>query len=258
MRRLQVLISLGTFLLLWELVTELGPIPRALVPSLTDVVSVFMSSSSVYLIAVNYGLTALRAFSGFVLGLAGGIGLGVLFSIRSMHNYIQPVATLFFAVPSVAWVPILIVWIGIKEFELPVAASFLCSFPPALYGMINALRTVDREQVDVAMVLGARPQTIFTRIVLPQALLKIIPLIKTEAVMAWKTVFVTEMIALSSGLGYLAMVYATTIEMSSLIAVVLVLALTTLAIVQVFDLIERRFSSRWVGESRWLRSPLGL
>jgi len=257
-RKFQVLVSLGTFLLLWELIAELGTAPRALVPAPTDVARVFMNLNSTYLIAVNYSLTAARALAGFILGLAGGIGLGVIFSIRSMHNYIQPVATLFFAVPSVAWVPILIVWVGIKEFELPVTASFLCSFPPVLYGMINALRTVDREQVDVAMVLGARPRTVFTKVVLPQALLKVIPLIKTEAVMAWKTVFVTEMIALSSGLGYLAMVYATTIDTSKLIAVVIVLALTTLAIVQLFDLIERKLSSRWVGELRWSRLPLSL
>ena len=254
MKYSRAITSIAVFIALWELTTYLGMFPRALVPSFTDVVKVFTAPATAHLILVNYGLTALRAFLGFTLGLVGGVGLGILLSIRSMHEYVQPIATLFFAVPSVAWVPLLIVWVGIKEFELPVLASFLCSFPPVLYGVINAMRTIDKEQVEVAMVLGAKPQTILARIVIPQALLKVIPLVKTEAVMAWKTVFVTEMVALSSGLGYLAMVYATTIEMSNLVAVVLVLALTTLAIVQVFDFIEKELSSRWLGGSEWLKS----
>ena len=248
--RLQSVVSIAIFFLAWELISSLNLLPRALVPAPSDVVAVLLNPSNARIMAINFSLTAMRATVGLVLGIISGVSLGLLFSFRSMHNFIQPIATLLFAIPSVAWVPMMIVWVGIKEFELPVAISFLCSFPPVLYGMINALRTFDSEQIDVAMVLGAKPQTILLKIVIPQSLLKIVPLIKAEAVMVWKSVFVTEMVALSSGLGYLAMIYATTLEMDSLIAVVLILALTTLTIIQVFDLAERKLSTKWLGDSK--------
>lgn len=256
-RKLQTITSLAFFLLAWEAIARSGIFPRALVPAATDVAAVFLDGENLSTILQNYGITALRATVGFFIGLIGGIGLGAIFSVRSMHNYIQPIATLFFAVPSVAWIPLLIVWIGVKEFELPVVASFLCSFPPVLYGMINALRTADRDQIDVAMVLGAKPSKVLKDIVLPQAFLKIMPLIKTEAVMTWKVVFVTEMVVLSSGLGYLAMVYATTLEMSMLIAVVSLLAINTLVIVRLIDHIEKELGRKWLGDKSWSKLPLG-
>ena len=104
-----------------------------------------------------------------------------------------------------------------------------------------------KDQIEVALVLGAKPLFVFREIVLPQALLRLIPQIKTEAVMAWKTVFVTEMVALSSGLGYLAITYATAIEMDKLLAVTLIFTLTTLALIELFEHLERYLSNKWLG-----------
>jgi ABC-type nitrate/sulfonate/bicarbonate transport system permease component len=238
---------------LWELVVIAGFLPRYLVPSFTDVLRALYYLIYTGVLPGNYAMSALRALLGFVLGTTVGIALGVSISAKSIQNLVQPVVTLLFTVPSVAWVPILIVWIGIKEIELPLATSFICSFPPVLYGTINSFRTVDIEQVEVARILGAKPRDILFRVVMPQVFLKLLPVIKVEAVMVWKTVFVTEMVALSTGLGYLAMVYATTLDMDKLLASIAVLSLTTLAIVQGFDYIESRFSRKWLGGVAWSR-----
>ncbi len=235
------------FIIAWELAARLSPYPRAIFPSFTDVLRTYASIPYDALLLKNYAYTALRALIGFILGLAAGVGVGLTSFYRRVGDYVQPIATMLFTVPSVAWIPLLIVWIGLKDYALPVTASFLCSFPPVLYGMIGAFRNIDREQVDVAMVLGAKPGTILRRIVFPQALLRILPLVKTEAVMAWKTVFVAEMVALSSGLGYMAMLYATTIETSKLLSVIIALSLTTLIIISFFDWVEARLSRLWFG-----------
>ncbi len=243
----KAIVSLAVFIALWEAVVRAGLLPHVLVPAPSDVVLFLINPSNAYLILVNLAWTAARATTGFLLGLVFGLGAGLLLSVKSLNEYLMPIATIFFAVPSIAWIPILIVWVGFKEFELPVAASFLCSFPPVLYGFVNAVRTMDPEQVGVAMVLGAKPLTIMRRIVIPQAFLKALPLIKTEAVMAWKTTFAAEMVALPTGLGALAMTYATTIETDGLIAVVAVLAAVTMVTVQVFDNLEKRIVSKWLG-----------
>ena len=251
--RIKSLISIFFLLLFWEFIGRLNIINNALFPPFTSVITLFMDAHFTYLVISNYVLTLTRALTGFIIGLIAGISLGILVSYRSFHEVIQPIATLLFSVPSVAWVPILIVWVGVKEFELPVLASFLCAFPPIFYGVINSLRVMDRDEVDVAFSLGASPKIVFFRIILPQLLLRVIPQIKTEAVMAWKTVFVTEMVALSSGLGYLALTYATSLDTDKLLAVILLLTLNTLLIIELFEYLEKLLSSKWFGDMRWLR-----
>ncbi len=256
MKSCKALISITFFLIFWELSSRI--INSPLYPPPSEVALTFTSPELYGSLGINYLLTAARALTGFTIGLITGLGLGILSSIRYGQGYVQPVATIFFVVPSVAWIPLLIVWVGVKPFELPVIASFLCSFPPVLYGTINALRAVDKDEVEAALTLGANPTVVFKELIIPQIILKIMPLIKSEAVMAWKTVFVTEMIALSSGLGYLAIMYSETLEVSELIAVISVLALTTLLIIQALDKIESILSNRWLGGEEWLRYSSGM
>lgn len=243
----KALLSLAAFITAWEAAVRAGLLPHIIVPAPSDVALFLINPANARTILTNLAWTAARATAGFALGLAFGLAAGLLLSVKSINEYLMPIATIFFAVPSIAWIPILIVWVGFREFELPVVASFLSSFPPVLYGFVNAVRTMDPEQVGVAMVLGAKPSTVLRRIVIPQALLKTLPLIKTEAVVAWKTTFAAEMVALPTGLGALAMTYATTLETDGLIAVVAILAAITLTIVQGLDALEKRVVRRWVG-----------
>ncbi len=242
--------SIAAFLCVWEALVKLGVLPRVLVPAPSDVVAFMANPKHAWILAYNLAWTAARASGGFAIGLCVGFSLGFLLSIKSLNEYLMPVATALFAVPSIAWIPILIVWVGLKPIELPMLASFLCSFPPVLYGVVNTIRTMDPEQVGVAMVLGARPSMIMRKIVLPQTILRVLPLIKTQAVVAWKSTFAAEMIALSTGLGALAMTYATTIDTDGLIAVIAVLSAVTMAIVQGFDALEKLLSSKWFGSRR--------
>ncbi len=257
MKGVRTTVSIASFIAAWELLAGFTPLRNPLFPTPISVASVFTDPKFLASLAINYGYTALRASAGFAMGLIVGVALGVAFSAKGLSSYIQPVATIFFAVPSVAWIPLLIVWVGVKEMALPITASFLCSFPPVLYGTINAFRTADRDEVDVALVLGAKPSQIMRDIILPQALVKVIPVIKAEAVMSWKTVFVSEMVALSSGLGYLAITYSSTLEVSKLIAVISILALTTLAVIEALDRVEEVFTEKWLGGESWSRSSFG-
>ncbi|MEM4541390.1 MAG: ABC transporter permease subunit [Archaeoglobaceae archaeon] len=200
----------------------------------------------------NYLLTLIRSTLGFILGLALGLFTGLIITLRrSFDDYLSPIATLVFSVPSVAWIPILIVLIGINEFTLPLSASFMCTYPPILYGVVNTLKMFDRNQLDVADIYCAKRTTKYRLVILPQLIGRLIPMIKTEAVMAWKTVFVVEMVVLPNGIGYLALIYASTLRMDSLIAVVLVLALSLILINSIIGRVEKNFSQVLGGVNEW-------
>lgn len=256
--KLRTLIPIIGLVLVWEVLSRIPCLSSPLFPPFSVVLMKFIDLRFLHDLGLNYLYTLTRSLTGFTLGLVAGLGLGIAASARGLNDYIQPVATLFFAIPSVAWIPLLIVWIGMREYALPITASFLCSFPPVLYGSINAFRTVDKDEVEVALILGGTPRKVLKEVVLPQALLKVMPVIKAEAIMSWKTVFVTEMVALSSGLGYLAIVYSSTLEIASLLAVIGVLGLNTVFLIQFLDWVESLLASKWLGGGEaWLKLGYG-
>jgi len=246
--KLKPFLSLAVFLCLWEAIARIGVVPQYIFPPFSSVILSLYKLIASGVLVKNYALTLARSFMGFALGTTAGLAIGFLPSLASKEEgigYIQPIATLLFSIPSVGWIPLLMVWVGLRQFKLPVAVSFMCSFPPVFYGVLNSIRTMDKDQIGVALSLGASPSYVFRRIVVPQVLLNLMPILKSEAVMVWKSVFVTEMVALSSGLGYLALMYSSTIEVSNLLAVLLVLSLTTIVIIQLFDSIESRVAGKW-------------
>ncbi|MEM1576965.1 MAG: ABC transporter permease subunit [Archaeoglobaceae archaeon] len=247
------LISILAFLACWEILARyFVSIPNTIFPPFSQVFVNFANQKFLESLIDNYLLTLIRSTLGFILGLALGLFTGLIITLRrSFDDYLSPIATLAFSVPSVAWIPILIVLIGINEFTLPLSASFMCTYPPILYGVVNTLKMFDRNQLDVADIYCAKRTTKYRLVILPQLIGRLIPMIKTEAVMAWKTVFVVEMVVLPNGIGYLALIYASTLRMDSLIAVVLVLALSLILINSIIGRVEKNFSQVLGGVNEW-------
>lgn len=247
------LISIFAFLACWEIFARYFiTIPNTIFPSFSQVFILFADQKFVESLIENYLLTLFRSMLGFALGLTLGLFTGLMIMLkRSLDDYLSPIATLAFSVPSVAWIPILIVLVGINEFTLPLSASFMCTYPPILYGVINTLKMFDRNQLEIADIYCAKRTTKYKLVILPQLIGRLIPLIKTEAVMAWKTVFVVEMVVLPNGMGYLALIYASTLKMASLIAVVLVLAVSLILINSALGRIEKNFSRVLGGVNEW-------
>ena len=247
------MISLLAFFLLWEFTARyLISVPKSIFPPFTQVIWNFTDQSFLSTLLINYSQTLIRSSLGFIIGFLTALFTGLAFSLkRAASDYVSPIATLMFSIPSVAWIPILIVLVGIDEFRLPLIASFMCSYPPLFYGIINTLRNFDRDQLDVAAVYCLKHKTRYRFIILPQLMIRILPSVKTEAVMVWKTVFVSEMLVLPSGIGYLALIYASTLSMDKLIAVVLVLALTLISINTLLDHLEKNFSRTLGGADEW-------
>lgn len=248
MKLKKILVSLIFFIAVWEAIGRSNVYPAYLFPPFSRVASSFMDPEYLYIVLDNLWLTLVRATFGFVIGTITGILLGLFFVGLRLSDYVQPIATIFFVIPSVAWIPLLILWVGLDSFKLPITATFMCSFPPILYGMINASRTIDQDQVEVAFTLGASPWEVLRRIVLPVSLLKLFPIIKTEIIMVWKTTIVVEMVALSSGLGHLLLMYSLVIDVRHVLSTIMVFSLVMISIIELVDSLEKKVVTNWLGE----------
>jgi sulfonate transport system permease protein len=147
--------------------------------------------------------TLWRVLAGFGLGAAAGIALGALSgSLETLRRLVDPTLQALRAIPSIAWVPLFILWLGIFEAS-KVALIAVGVFFPVYLGVAGAILSVDRKLVEVGRVFRLSRLQLARRILLPAVL--------PSALIAWRAglglgfmfVVAAEFMGASEGLGYL-------------------------------------------------------
>jgi sulfonate transport system permease protein len=106
------------------------------------------------------------------------------------------------AIPSLAWVPLLLLWLGIDEAP-KITLIALGGLFPVYLGVSSGLRDVDRKLVEMARMLGLGPFALTRRVLLPAALPALMTGLRNGLSLSWMFMVAAELIAASSGLGYL-------------------------------------------------------
>jgi NitT/TauT family transport system permease protein len=146
--------------------------------------------------------TTQRVGIGFGLAVVLSVPLGlVMGSFRSAWAFIEPALALLRYLPANAFIPLLIIWLGLGE-EPKVALIFLGSFFFNTLMTADVVRGVPGPLVDVSYTLGARTGEIVRKVIIPHSLPGIIDAVRVNAAAAWGFVVVAELIASESGLGY--------------------------------------------------------
>lgn len=193
----------------------------------------------------NFFSSLIRVLAGFLAGSVAGIMLGALMGWRTViDKSLNPIISLFYPIPALGWIPLLMLWIGINEM-LPIALIFICSFFPVLYNTITGIKSVDRDYIRVARTLGASERRILFTVIFPLALPNIFTGLRLEAGMAWRTVIAAEMVAIPTGIGALMMKAESLMRIDIIIVCLTILAVMCLAFENFFALVERRLTSGW-------------
>jgi sulfonate transport system permease protein len=144
-----------------------------------------------------------RVAAGFALGsglaLAAGSAVGLS---QRVSAWLDPSVQGLRAIPSRAWVPLLLLWLGIDELPKIVLIAIGAFFPVYL-GVASGFRGVDRKLVEVGRLFGFSPLTLVRRVLLPAALPSVLTGLRNGLGLAWMFMVAAELIAASSGLGYL-------------------------------------------------------
>lgn len=190
-------------LFLWQAASAAGLFPPFLAPSPAAVGRAFLSlladgSLSKHLL-VSFG----RVLAGFALAFLFAFPLGIL-SGRSLRlqRLTGPLFEFFRHIPPIATIPLLILWFGIGE--LPkLAVIVLATFFPVFLNTEHGIRTVDPKLIEMGRVFGLSRRAIFLRLLLPAALPDIFLGIRLGLGYSWRSLIGAELIAATSGLGYL-------------------------------------------------------
>jgi sulfonate transport system permease protein len=140
---------------------------------------------------------------GFLAGSAVGIVLGgVTGYLRIARTLIDPTLQALRAIPSIAWVPLFILWFGIFETSKVILIATGVFFPVYL-GVSNALLSVDRKLVEVGRIFRLSDLELLRRILFPAILPTLILSLRAGLGLGWMFVVAAEFMGASEGLGYL-------------------------------------------------------
>lgn len=153
---------------------------------------------------VDYLLVSFGRFiKGFALGTACGLILGTLMGLSKQANAFLGAATsLLRSIPVIAWVPIVILSLGIGEITKVILVAIGC-FWAVFLNTMDGIKTVDFKYLEVAKVLEKNKYVVISKIVFPAAFPSIVTGLRSGFSNAWRGIVAAEMIGASSGIGYL-------------------------------------------------------
>jgi sulfonate transport system permease protein len=154
-------------------------------------------------LARHIGASSLRVLAGFMIGAAAAIAFGAAMGLsRRLDALFDPSFQALRSIPSLAWVPVLLLWMGIDEAP-KITLIAIGAFFPVHLAVVAGIRDVDRKLVELGEVNRLSHAELFVRILLPASLPQIFTGLRTGLSLAWMFMVAAELIAATRGLGYL-------------------------------------------------------
>jgi ABC-type nitrate/sulfonate/bicarbonate transport system permease component len=186
----------------WFIATRPGVNP-ALVPSPPRIAAELVAQIASGDLFVNAWASLRRVLIGFAIGAALAGLLGSLAGwFRYWGYFLNPLIDAIRPIPALAYIPLIIVWVGIGEPSRIIIIA-LAVFKPCVVNARAGMQEVAQIYVDAARTLGASPVRIFTTVALPSAVPYLIAGMRTGLSTGFLALVAAELIAASSGLGFM-------------------------------------------------------
>lgn len=222
-----LLASLGIFLLffLWAIVSFSGLIRPLFLPTPLAVFDSIIKLFRDLHLLQDIGISIYRIFLGFIISVAFSIPLGIYLGIsKKGQAFFEPIISFVRYIPPSAFVPLFILWLGIGELQ-KVILIFVGVAPYLTLLIFDVVANSKKEYAEAAYTLGARQKDIIFRIVIPQSMPGIWDAMRLMIGAAWTLVVLAEIIAATSGLGYLIITSQRFLQTSNVIAAIFIIGL---------------------------------
>src|SRR5579871_5187548 len=188
---------------LYELLAQSGLFPAVLVPTLLKIARTLIDLVSDGTMLWHAFYTLVRVMLGFALAILAGVPLGILMArSRTVENFVMPLVSALMPIPSLAWVPVFILWFGLGDI-VTILVVFYAAIFPLLLNTWTGVRAVNPLWLRAAGAMGANEAALFWKVIIPGASPFIITGLRQAFLRSWIAVVGAEMLAASDwGLGW--------------------------------------------------------
>lgn len=233
-------------ILIWHFVAAAKLYPSYLLPAPLEVFETLRYGffEADFFAAVMESLR--RVFLGYILAVSVGIFAGLAIARYAwLDNSIGTSLTALQAIPSVAWVPLALLWFGISESAV-LFIVVLEAFIPAALGVRTGVMTIPREIIRAGQCLGAKYLDLYIRVVFPAIVPQLVSALRLSWAFAWRALIAGELFVSGIGIGQKLELGRSLADMSQVISMILVIAVLGYLSDNVFFRgIEKYFKKIW-------------
>jgi NitT/TauT family transport system permease protein len=240
-------VTLIVVAVIYQVTAKSGAFATALMPPLGAVAQTLFASLLDGTMLEHAAATMYRVLCGFTLAVFIGLPLGILMGrFRPVENFVLPLASALMPIPSLAWIPVFILWFGLGN-----AVAILIVFYAALFPMLlnawSGVRAVNPLWLRAAGAMGANERALFWKVIIPGASPFIITGLRQSFLRSWVAVIGAEMLAASDfGLGWVIFDAKEFLNTDVMLAALVVIGLIGFLTERlVFGSLERATIYRW-------------
>ena len=229
----------------WSALSFSGAVPSYKLPSPLDVVNAGIELAQNGKYQANIAISVQRVFLGFAIGSIVGLVLGSVVGLSKLGSILlSPTIGGIRAVPSLAWVPLLILYLGINE-DSKVTLIAIGALFPVYTTVATALRHVDPQLVELGRAFGRNGVSLLTTVQLPAVVPSIVAGLRLALAQSWLFLVAAELIASSVGLGNLLVESQNNGRLDRIFLAIVTLAVLGKATDGLVGLLERFLLKRW-------------
>jgi ABC-type nitrate/sulfonate/bicarbonate transport system permease component len=232
--------SILVLLIAWEVFARSGRVTPFMLPPFSAVVERIYADAVGGDLWRNLGLTMYRAMTGFVIAAVGGIALGATMSRnRFMRWFFDPIISVGFPMPKIAFLPIIILWLGFYDVSKISIVVFDAIFP-VVTATLAGIAAVDKELIWSARNMGASEREVMWQIALPAALPQILTGLQVALPIALIVAIIGEMAMGGYGLGGAMMSASRFADSRGVFAGIVEIAIVGYALIKAMAVVRRR------------------
>ena len=230
-----VLLAIG-----WELFARFGNVTPFMLPRLSAVFLRIFDDAQTGELFLNVGLTLYRALVGFAISAVGGVILGAAMSRSvSVHWFFDPIVSVGFPMPKIAFLPIMVLWLGFFDLSKIAIVVFDAIFP-VVTATVAGLKGVERELIWSARNMGAGNRELMWQIMLPAALPQILTGLQVALPLCLIVAVVAEMAMGGYGLGGAMMTASRFADSRGVFAGIVEIAAVGFCLIKLMSMLRRR------------------
>ncbi len=187
----------------WQILSNIGVFPVNLFPPPSMVLNRILQMVKDGSLWGHIGITTYRIFIGFIIGVFFAVVLGSAVGyFKKAERLLDPLIQAFRSIPSLAWVPLFILWMGISETS-KISLIAVGVFFPVYLNIVSGIQGIDRKLIEVGKIYNFNSIQLILRIILPAALPSFLVGLRSGLGLGWMFVVAAELMGSSKGIGYL-------------------------------------------------------